>query len=105
MMLLAKKLTSKWTCFLKSIHEDEDSLFFFFFFYFIFHSVCDELLPYLKQNPKKCLTTNQKKGFKIAILHFWTKRANSFQNVIINQWEQLLPGSLFLKVHHLSYHN
>ena len=64
------------------------------FFYIIYHSACDELLPYLKQNPKKCLITNQEKSIKIAILHFWTKRAYSFQNVIINQWEELPPGSL-----------
>ena len=54
-MLLAKKLTSKWTYFLKGTPEDEDCQ---FFFYIIDHSVCDELLPYLKWNWKKCLTTN-----------------------------------------------
>ena len=45
MMLLAKKLTSKSTYFLKSFPEDKDSL---FLFYINDHSVCDELLPYLK---------------------------------------------------------
>ena len=54
-MLLAKKLTSKWTYFLKGTPEDEDCQ---FFFYIIDHSVCVELLPYLKWNWKKCLTTN-----------------------------------------------
>ena len=44
-MLLAKILTSKRTYFLKNIPEDEDSL---IFFYIIDHSVCDQLLPYLK---------------------------------------------------------
>ena len=29
----------------------------FFIFYIIDHSVCDQLLPYLKQYPNKCLTT------------------------------------------------
>ena len=45
MMLLAKLLTSKWTYFIKSISEDEDSI---FFIYIIEPSLCDELLPYLK---------------------------------------------------------
>ena len=52
MMLLA----SKGIYFLKSIPEDEDSP--IFFFYHIEHSVCDQLLPYLEKNPKKCFTTN-----------------------------------------------
>ena len=26
------------------------------------------------------------------ILYFWTRRPNSFHNVIFNQWGQLLPG-------------
>ena len=54
-VLLAKKLTSKWTYFLKGTPEDKDC---HFFFYIIDHSVCDELLQYLKWNWKKCLTTN-----------------------------------------------
>ena len=51
MMLLA----SKGIYFLKSIPEGKDSL---IFFYIIEHSVCDQLLSYLEQNPKKCLKTN-----------------------------------------------
>ena len=44
-MFLAKKITSKRTYFLKSIPEVEDL---HFNFYIIDHSVCDQLLQYLK---------------------------------------------------------
>ena len=67
--------------FLKSISKFEDSL-----FYFLYHWSWFVI--------KTCFTTYLEKCFLNSNLYSWSRQPIFFHNVIINQWGQLLPGSI-----------